>query len=73
MKIKKYMYNNVILLNFVYNFVFLKKLYEICVKNIKDVIKSGVLFVYLIIMGIFFLFKLVFLSCKSCFCLIMCI
>lgn len=34
-------------------------------KNIKDVIKSGVLLVYLIITGIFFLFKSVLSSCKS--------
>lgn len=53
MKTKKYMYNNVILLNPVYNFVLLKTSHETCIKNIKDVIKSGVLLVYLIITGIF--------------------
>lgn len=40
MKTKKYMYNNVILLNPVYNFVLLKTSHETCIKNIKDVIKK---------------------------------
>lgn len=37
MKTKKYMYNNVILLNPVYNFVLLKKSHETCINNIRDV------------------------------------
>lgn len=57
MKTKKYMYNNVILLNPVYNFVLLKTSHETCIKNIKDVIKKLLITCLLNKYGDFFLFK----------------